>query len=163
MIVAALIAGAAVSGCARGLPQPLAFNHRLHADNNVPCLTCHTTAVTGRGATLPPVRVCRRCHEDVLHETREEAKIRQAAEGGHELRWVPVYALRSHVYFSHRRHVALGKIACNACHGDVELRSAPFELAAGPFAGRRGMGACLRCHDESHSPYAGVDCIDCHR
>ncbi len=161
MIVVAVMAAAA--GCARGTPQPLAFNHRLHADNNVPCLTCHATAATGQGATLPPVSVCRRCHEDVLYETQEEAKIRQAAESGQGLHWVPVYALRPHVYFSHRRHVTLGKIACNACHGDVELSSAPFQTAASPFAGRRGMTACLRCHDESHSPYAGVDCMDCHR
>lgn len=163
MIVVAVMAAAAAAGCARGTPQPLAFNHRLHADNNVPCLTCHPTAATGQGATLPPVSVCQRCHEDVLYETEEEAKIRQAAESGQDLRWVPVYALLPHVYFSHRRHVTLGKIACNACHGDVELSSTPFKLAASPFAGRRGMTACLRCHEESHSPYAGVDCMDCHR
>jgi cytochrome c7-like protein len=161
--VTTVMLAAGLAGCARGIPQPLAFNHRLHADNSVPCLTCHPTAATGQGATLPAVSVCRRCHEDVLYESPEEAKIRVAVESGRNLGWVPVFALRPYVYFSHRRHVTLGKIACAACHGDVERRTTPFRLAASPFAGLGGMKACLRCHDESHSPYAGVDCVDCHR
>ena len=158
------LAGAAVSaGCARARLQPIAFNHRLHADNNVPCAICHPTASTGQGATIPAVGVCRRCHEDVLYESPEEVKIRLAAESGRGIHWVPIYATRRFVYFSHRRHVALGKLACRACHGDVELQQAPFQLAASPFSGRSGMSACLGCHGESHSPYAGVDCIGCHR
>jgi len=162
-VIVALAAAAGSAACARGVVQPLAFDHRLHADNAVPCLTCHATAATGQGATLPAVAVCRRCHEDVLYETPEEAKIRMAAESGQRLRWIPVNALRPYVYFSHRRHVALGKVACDACHGDVEMRSVPFEFAVSPFAGTRGMGVCIRCHNESHSRYAGVDCIGCHR
>ena len=154
---------AALAGCARAIPQPVAFNHRLHADNNLTCSTCHPTAATGQGATLPAVSACRRCHEDVLYESPEEAKIRLAAQRGREFGWVPEFALRPYVYFSHRRHVTLGNIACSACHGDVERRSTPFQLASSPFAGIGGMRACLRCHDEGHSPYAGVDCVDCHR
>jgi hypothetical protein len=158
-----VMAVAGLAGCARGVPQPLAFNHRLHADNSVSCPVCHASATTGQGATLPAVAVCRRCHEDVLYESPEEVKIRLAVESGRGLDWVPVFALRPYVYFSHRRHVTLGKVACASCHGDVERRTMPFQLAASPFAGLGGMKACVRCHDESHSPYAGVDCVDCHR
>ncbi len=162
MTVVVLLA-AGTMGCAHGPAQPVAFNHRLHSDNDVPCLTCHPTAATGQGATLPSVSVCRRCHEDVLYEGPEKVKIRLAAESGRELGWIPVFALRPYVYFSHFRHVTLGKLACAACHGDVERRTAPFAPGASPFSGLGGMHACLRCHDESHSPYAGVDCVDCHR
>lgn len=158
-----LTVAAGLAGCVRDVRQPVAFNHRLHADNGVRCVTCHATAATGQGATLPTVSVCRRCHEDVLYESPEEVKIRLAVESGRGLRWVPVYALRPYVYFSHRRHVTLGKISCDTCHGDVERRTSPFRLAISPFAGTRGMKACIQCHDESHSPYAGVDCVDCHR
>jgi hypothetical protein len=161
VVMAAATAGS--MGCARVIEQPIAFNHRLHTDNNVPCATCHPTATTGQGATIPAVAVCRRCHEDVLYEGPEKVKIRLAAQSGGELGWVPVFALRPYVYFSHRRHVTLGKIPCSACHGDVERRTLPFRLAASPFAGVNGMRSCIRCHDESHSPYAGVDCVDCHR
>jgi hypothetical protein len=163
LVILALTAAAASAACGRSVVQPLAFDHRLHAYNGVPCLTCHATAATGQGATLPGVAVCRRCHEDVLYESPEEVKIRLAAESGQGLRWVPVYALRPYVYFSHRRHAALGKVSCDACHGAVEMQGAPFRLAAGPFAGLRGMRACIRCHEQSHDPYAGVDCVDCHR
>jgi hypothetical protein len=124
---------------------------------------CHPTSATGQGATLPAVTVCRRCHEDVLYESPEEAKIRLAAASGHGIRWVPVYALRSYVYFSHRRHVTFGKIPCRSCHGDVGDRSVPFQAGSRPFGGTGGMAACIKCHEESHSRYAGVDCVDCHR
>ncbi len=162
--VAALsLALAAWAGCSPARSQPIAFNHRLHADNGVPCSLCHPSAATGQGATLPTGATCRRCHEDVLYESPEEARIRLAAESGRDVRWLPSYALRPHVYFSHRRHVALGKLSCPACHGEVERRSEPFPADASPFAGRRGMTACIRCHEESHSRFAGVDCVQCHR
>lgn len=160
---AGLFAAALAAGCARRVEQPIAFNHRLHVYNNVPCEVCHPTAAVGQGAGLPSARTCRRCHEDVLYESPEKAKIRLALAGGGDLAWVPVYALRPYVYFSHRRHVTLGKISCRACHGDVEQQSTPFDAASSPFAGRAGMRACITCHEESHSPYAGVDCVNCHR
>jgi hypothetical protein len=164
ILLASILGGVAcVDGCARARSQPLAFNHRLHAYNGVSCLICHPSATTGQGATLPTVSVCRRCHEDVLYESPEEAKIRLAANSGRGLRWVPVYALRPFVYFSHLRHAGFGKLSCSACHGDVEQRSRPFRRGDSPFSGTKGMGACIRCHVESHSQYANVDCIDCHR
>ena len=73
------------AGCARSTRQPIAFNHRLHVYNNVPCLVCHASAASGQGAGLPGVAVCRRCHEDVLYESPEKAKIRVAAASGHDL------------------------------------------------------------------------------
>ena len=158
-----LLGGLLWAGCDRTARQPIAFNHQLHVYNNVPCLVCHASAASGQGAGLPGVVVCRRCHEDVLYESPEEAKIRVAASSGHDLQWLPVYALKSFVYFSHRRHVMLGKLECRACHGDVDMRSRPFEPGARPFGGRDGMAACITCHEESHSAYAGVDCVNCHR
>lgn len=160
--VACLAMASGVS-CRRSTQQPISFNHRLHADNNVSCAVCHPTAATGHGATLPDVSLCRRCHEDVLYESAEEAKIRLAAERGRPIRWRPVTALRPYVYFSHLRHVRLGKIPCAVCHGEVELRTAPFEAGMAPFSGSRGMDLCIRCHEESHSRHAGTDCIVCHR
>lgn len=151
------------AGCSHPAPQPIAFNHQLHAYNNVPCTVCHATAVSGQGAGLPSVAVCRRCHEDVLYESPEEVKIRLAAQSGQGLHWQPVFALRSFVYFSHRRHVAFGRILCSSCHGDVTARSTPFVADTRPFGGRSGMARCIACHQNSHSRYAGTDCVDCHR
>jgi hypothetical protein len=163
-LVLLLVAGATGgAGCSHTPRQPIAFNHRLHVYNNVPCTVCHATAETGQGASLPAVGVCRRCHEDVLYESPEKAKIRIAAESGQGLAWQPVFSLRPYVYFSHRRHVALGGLACRECHGDVDARVEPFEPGTRPFGGRAGMTACITCHEGSHSPYAGTDCVDCHR
>jgi hypothetical protein len=150
-------------GCARTAHQPIAFNHRLHVYNNVPCTVCHASAATGQGAGLPGVAVCRRCHENVLYEPAEQAKIRVAVASGQDLRWLPVFALKPFVYFSLRRHVTLGKLECRACHGEVEMQSVPFEPGPRPFGGRQGMAACISCHETSHSAYAGVDCVNCHR
>lgn len=159
-----VLAAVASASCARpAAQQPIAFNHRLHANNNVPCLVCHPSAADGQGAGLPTVHVCRRCHEDVLYESEQKAKIRSASESGRAIAWVPIYALRRYVYFSHRRHVTLGHVTCKACHGDVEQRSSPFQFAASPFGGRPGMKTCIDCHRESHSGSAGVDCVNCHR
>ncbi len=157
-----LLAGAG-AGCAAPRVQPIAFNHRLHVDNNVGCQVCHATAATGQGAGLPAAAVCRRCHENVMYESSQQARIRLAVESGRPLGWVPIYALRPYVYFSHRRHVTLGRTPCDRCHGDVEHRTAPFQQAQNPFSRRGGMDACIRCHRESHSVYAGVDCVNCHR
>ena len=151
------------AGCGPAASQPIAFNHRLHADNGVSCHVCHSTAASGVGASLPTVGLCQRCHEDVLYESAEEAKIRLAAASGRGIRWTVAGALQPHVYFSHRRHVALGKLACAECHGEVELRATPFAVGERLFAGSRGMAACIRCHEESHSLYAGTDCVKCHR
>jgi hypothetical protein len=158
-----LLGAPGLGGCAPARLQPIAFNHRLHSDNGVPCEVCHPAAATGQGAVLPRAATCRRCHENELYESGEQAKIRLASESGRDIAWVPIYALRPYVYFSHRRHVTLGKVPCRACHGDVETRTAPFQLARGPFSGRKGMAACIQCHRNSHSQYAGVDCVDCHR
>ncbi len=151
------------AGCGPAASQPIAFNHRLHADNGIPCQVCHPTAASGAGASLPTVALCQRCHEDVLYESAEEAKIRLAAASGRGIHWTVAGALKPHVYFSHRRHVTLGKLACAECHGEVELRTAPFGAGERGFAGRGGMAACIRCHEESHSLHAGTDCMNCHR
>jgi hypothetical protein len=163
MVAALAATSVALSGCSRPLKQPVAFSHRLHVYNNVPCLVCHPSAESGQGAGLPSVAVCRRCHEDVLYESPEEVKIRTAVETGSGLAWKAVYALRPYVYFSHRRHVKVGEIACDRCHGDVEHRNVPFDAAVSPFGARPGMNACLACHRASQSRYAGQDCIQCHR
>src|SRR5512145_2493274 len=113
VLAAAAVVVGSLDGCTRASPQPLAFDHRLHAYNDVPCVACHPTATTGQGATLPTVSVCRRCHEDVLYESSEELKIRVAAETRSELLWVPVYALRPFAYFSHLRHAGFGTIPCS--------------------------------------------------
>jgi hypothetical protein len=162
-LTAAVVILMALSGAeGRSSEQPIAFNHRLHIHNGVPCTVCHAGARTGLEAGLPGVTTCRRCHEDVLYESPEEAKIRTTYEKEQDLRWHPLTHLQPYVYFSHNRHVTLGERECETCHGDVASWTAPPRTVAMRFWGRPGMANCIRCHESSHSPYAGVDCLNCH-
>ncbi|MBI3895737.1 MAG: cytochrome c3 family protein [Acidobacteria bacterium] len=67
--------------------------------------------------------------------------------------WVRIHALPNHVYFSHKRHV-LGGIACQSCHGDVQLVDRVSQQA--PLT----MGWCLQCHEQRGAPR---ECETCHK
>ncbi len=158
----ALVPAVLWPGCSRKADQPVAFNHKLHIYNGVACTVCHVGAETGLRAGLPGVETCRRCHEDLLYESDEEAKIRLAVELDRDLDWIPLTRLAPFVLFSHNRHVTLGKFNCVTCHGDVASWSVPPRVPERNFHGRPGMADCIGCHQESHSRYAGSDCLFCH-
>jgi len=147
---------------AAGSGQPIEFNHWLHVYNGVQCELCHAGARQHLKAGLPSISICRRCHEDVLYEAPEEAKIRTAFEAGGDLPWRPMNGLQPYVYFSHRRHVTLGGRSCEHCHGDVVDWRKPPTKPKVRFSGRPGMAACIACHEESQDLHAGIDCLDCH-
>lgn len=47
-------------------PQPIAFSHRLHADElQIDCQHCHTAASESRHAGVPSGEACLRCHKFV--------------------------------------------------------------------------------------------------
>ena len=136
--------------------QPVAFNHARHLASGLECSYCHTGAEAGEHATLPTLETCTGCHEAALTKSPEEARLRGFAASGRELAWRPVTSVPAHVYFSHRRHVALGKIACSVCHGEMEKLTAPPRA---PFH-RITMDSCIQCHQKNQ---ARTDCNDCHR
>ncbi len=136
--------------------QPIAFNHAKHLAAGLECSQCHTGTQTSEHAGLPPLETCMGCHEAALTQSHEEARLRSFAAAGREIPWRPVTRVPSHVYFSHRRHVALGKITCAVCHGAMENVTAP------PHAPLRAitMESCIQCHQKNQ---ARTDCNDCHR
>ncbi|MFQ5720482.1 MAG: cytochrome c3 family protein [Acidobacteriota bacterium] len=158
--VAALAALTMIAGAASP-SQPIAFSHRLHIYNGVTCTVCHPGAQDGRRAGLPTVRTCQGCHEDVLYESAEEAEIRRTVQSGTELNWFQVTRMQPYVYFSHKRHVRLGRLRCRQCHGDVESWDHPPRVAAIRLTGRPGMATCISCHETSIADAS--DCLLCHR
>ncbi len=136
--------------------QPIAFNHAKHVAGGMGCTDCHAGAQTEVRATLPPAALCMGCHAAPLAGTPAEERLRVLAGGGAEIAWRPVTGLPAHVYFSHRRHVAIAGLECGACHGAMEKLTAP------PRAPLRelSMKTCMACHERSK---AGNDCNDCHR
>jgi len=136
--------------------QPIAFNHSKHIAQGLECVNCHTGAADQEHATLPLLDACLMCHESAVTESAEEAKLRALAAAGGELAWTRVTRVPPHVYFSHRRHVQLGKMECQECHGPMETLTEP---PVRPFR-EMTMASCLECHQRKQ---AGTDCNDCHR
>ncbi len=138
-----------------GVQQPIAFNHKLHAENGLECLDCHPFFQEHASSGKPSLDVCLGCHEEALGESAEEAKLREYIESGKEVEWQRLYRVPEDVFFSHRRHVVIGGIECQTCHGDigesVHPPKKPIELT---------MKRCMRCHEKRK---ADNDCIACHR
>lgn len=152
--VALLALGTVVLG---GLAQPIQFNHNLHtAEVGMDCPECHQYVTRSRKATLPGRSVCIDCHEEAQGETAEEQKLVELLQAGDELNWQRVYELPRHVYFSHFRHVTLGQIGCQKCHGEMsELTSPPTKPATDILE----MDTCMDCHEDRQ---AEQDCLACH-
>lgn len=163
--------------------QPIAFNHKKHAQNRVTCEVCHPLYKDYPRAGIPGVGTCIRCHEEVIYRMPEKDKIQEYRESGKEISWSRVYRIRpdiygldrllfgipnkvlGHVYggknpilFSHRRHTSIGKVDCRECHGDVANMEKPI---AEPHV-EIEMDRCMSCH-ETQEEKVSVDCAACHR
>jgi len=136
--------------------QPIAFNHQKHLGVGLSCDACHQHYAQQTIAGLPNTEVCMACHAAPLSESLEEEKVRAYAERGHEIPWITIHALPDHSFFSHRRHVALGKLDCAVCHGDMTQRTAPVTAPAVKLT----MAWCVGCHTQRN---VTTDCSACHK
>ena len=159
-----LVPGVAVSAIAFRGQQPIFYKHKIHAGQlEIPCTDCHVGAETADHATIPSAEKCRMCHESAIGKSPEEAKLVRMLAGGGEIPWHRVTRVAEHVHFSHRRHVAAGRIMCETCHGQVAKMEAPFTKPFINFRSETGMERCISCHLRSGNPRASVDCALCHR
>jgi Cytochrome c7 and related cytochrome c/Class III cytochrome C family len=150
---ALLLAGA----CSAEVRQPVGYNHQVHVKKlELACDTCHETSRSGEAAGLPPLSTCAACHQEPNGPSPEELKVVAAVQADRPIGWVRLYQVPRHVYFTHRRHVAVAGIACERCHGDMgsQVRPPPGPLVA------LTMDACLLCHRQMG---ASIDCGACHR
>ncbi|MBI4605241.1 MAG: cytochrome c3 family protein [Planctomycetes bacterium] len=168
--IAIAVAGAALAARAfesdRLPPQPIAFNHRLHLERaqGIACLDCHSSATSQTYAGIPGKAICFGCHDpdpdpdDASADARKPAfdTLMAFAKDEGDIPWRRVTATREDVFFSHRRHVAVAKIDCRRCHGDMPERTSP--PTHGPIV--ISMDECLSCHEETK---ASADCVSCHR
>jgi mono/diheme cytochrome c family protein len=138
--------------------QPIMFSHKLHAGTNgIDCNYCHTSASYSKSAGIPSPNLCMNCHtyiqEGPEYGKEEIGKIYAALDfdpvtktyGPNQtpIKWVKVHNLPDHVYFNHSQHVAIGKIACEKCHGPVETYTVGKQYA------ELTMGWCINCHRET--------------
>ena len=139
------------------IDQPIAYNHSIHInDVGMECDECHTGVENRARATLPSIEVCEDCHSEMNGETNAEAFVVEAIENNKEINWNRVYNLPDHVFFSHRRHVSLGKIECTQCHGAIQDFESPPKIPHIELT----MDFCMDCHEEHK---VNNDCLACHR
>lgn len=161
--VVCLSVSASAAGCAEGpaVVQPIPFNHRIHKENGLTCDFCHEGVREGAHAGIPRVVACMNCHETDITENPAAKPyieaVRRHANQATEIPWVQLYSLPAHVYYTHRRHVAIAGFECAQCHGDIGERVTPAER---PIAQTLNMDTCMDCHEAR-----GVDndCAWCHR
>lgn len=132
----------------------LRFDHSKH--QAMACEVCHRGVTTRSEATIPGQGLCSKCHNTSPDRSPSGAAIWEAAEKGGRWAWPVSYRLPSHVYFSHRRHVELARLACRECHGDMSSRTTPVTEPLKQL----DMNSCLGCHRRMN---ASIDCAHCHR
>ncbi len=122
--------------------QPIRFNHQIHVKKE-PCETCHRAVQQGPAAGNPTLAICMECHTNPVGESPEEEKLRALEKSQGHLNWIRVTRVPAHVRFSHQRHVVVGKLPCETCHGEIASLTSP-----------------------PRAPLVAIDmdfCIDCHR
>jgi hypothetical protein len=134
--------------------QPLTYNHQPHVD--LGCDFCHKGVKTQARASLPDIGLCVDCHDKPPVKAAVEIEAwNQAVKTGH-IHWQRLTRVLNHVYFSHQRHVELGKLECAACHGDMAKRTSPPPHPLKPVS----MNICIDCHRQKH---VTDDCARCHK
>jgi hypothetical protein len=178
VVVIALVIGAFTVGplSGRGIEQPIAFPHDLHAGTNqIPCMYCHASADRSVDAGIPSVQVCAGCHipggTPVVRADRPEVqKLIAYWKEQKPIPWVRIYKIPDHAHFPHMRHVNAG-LQCQQCHGPVETMAEITGVWNGDGdTGNRTryavakpntleMGWCINCHRERQ---VRTDCFVCH-
>jgi len=162
LAVSILLGGALVAATRQPPGDPVAdMNHAVHIERDLTCPDCHTGVEKEARAGVPSILICVDCHEgdaaDNLGGGANGALIADHIARKEELWWPALYELPKHVLFSHRRHVVLGGIGCEKCHGEMGKRTT---LPTEPNATVLTMEGCMACHAASE---ATRDCWACHK
>ena len=138
------------------IKQPLEYSHKVHTDM-LKCEECHTGVLSSASATIPDIKVCMGCHKDEpLSNSPEEKKLLNYIKNNKEIPWKRFYKNPVHVYFSHNRHVSVGKLECEKCHGDMGKMTKPPSRALVHM----DMDTCVSCHKKNN---VDISCIICHK
>ncbi|MBI4243022.1 MAG: cytochrome c3 family protein [Planctomycetes bacterium] len=139
--------------------QPVEYNHSKHVALGIDCSSCHTGATDGTHAGIPSTSTCALCHKIDRDFPSTPPQLARYIKGGEEIPWIQLHKAPRHIYFSHQRHVKLGKLDCAVCHGDVKTMEKPFGKSYFP-SGLTGMNKCVACHLKEK---VTTDCLSCHR
>jgi hypothetical protein len=141
------------------------FSHRVHLNQKLTCLTCHTSAPASAKASdnnLPKPEVCAKCHPDGRQIKAPRAML--VTRFNHQLHLkmgniAPVIAraIDNGTYLSApgdiRDHLGTTN-SCAACHRALNHSD---DVSAGAFP---RMADCLVCHNKIDPPFSCVKCHD---
>jgi hypothetical protein len=159
LVVPFLVVAVSFPAARRGppVPQPVAFNHFKHTEElGLGCEFCHKYVLQGAHAGLPGAETCSLCHGTPQGTSEEAARVTQLIEQGDPLRFNKLFRMPDHVFYTHRRHVAIGGLECQICHGDIAASERP---PSWPLV-NISMEFCMDCHLEQDQT---LDCNACHR
>lgn len=164
-VIGLLLAGIAVAGSQltgeSAVTQPLEFPHRAHLklkEQKLECKSCHEGVATRLAAGRPSTKKCLSCHNEET-KSAEEKKLQAFGEKKIEVPWQRVWRLPPDVFFSHRQHVAVAKVECKTCHGDMASLDRPPAQALK----RLSMAQCIGCHDQWQWPADAPKALAAHR
>lgn len=135
--------------------QPIPFPHVSMVGAGVPCLYCHSGALTSEVAGIPSVDSCMGCHTVIDPTKPDIQKLAAYAQREQPIQWVRIYQLPRFVRFAHGVHIARG-LNCEQCHGDVGHMDVTVQ------AKKLNMGFCLDCHERQLDGEQLKDCGVCH-
>ncbi len=138
------------------ISQPIEYSHKVHTAI-LKCEECHTGVLNSASAGLPGIEVCVGCHsEEPLSKSPEEKKLIYYIKRKQNVSWVRLNKNPVHVYFSHNRHVTVGKLACEQCHGNMGKMVSPPARALVNLS----MNYCISCHEKNKMD---TSCVICHK
>lgn len=134
--------------------QPIAFNHEIHLQKGLQCVSCHVGVTQGPDAGIPSASFCMACHQVIATKNPEIQKLAAYAAKGQDVPWQRVnwFYPGAHVRFWHSPHIRAG-VACDQCHGDVSKQTVAVRSKD------LTMSFCLNCH---RAKAVSVDCTTCH-
>ncbi len=137
--------------------DPVSFSHYVHTkQHKIKCVTCHRGVLTQERAEVPNINFCSMCHSTLINpSSKREKTIFEFVKRNETIPWKINYYLPDYVYFSHIRHVKLGKLDCSACHGNMSEQDSPQLKNFSPMK----MQFCFDCHEEKGIT---TDCGNCH-
>lgn len=136
--------------------QPLEYSHKVHTEI-LKCEDCHTGVLNSASAGLPGIKICMGCHtEEPLSKSSEEKKLLHYIKKKQNIVWGRLFKNPVHVYFSHNRHVTVGKLLCDQCHGNMGEMVRPPQRALVDI----NMSYCISCHERNN---IDSSCVICHK
>lgn len=137
--------------------------HAMVPSTNV-CMNCHKQIskytgeetyplVTAEGVEVDGTAEIQKLYERAGWDPATKS-YKKDAEGNvlaKPIEWTKIHNLPDHVYFNHSQHVAVGKVACQRCHGPIQDMDEVKQFA--PLT----MGWCINCHRQTEVQFADND------